>query len=176
MDTDRAYITLREVVDDIAYDFKYRQNLPVPQQSSVLNADQMPFALNVNANSCTASSEAPAPERKSAARKHNAKIYRVGFATVFAAALTFFVFKSVNHGDNHANHMENPVVSVVSGDKSADSLFNRYIYMASRYLEGGDFDPEDFKDCIAKAEAIKSGDAKVQELNRRFEATYRGRE
>ncbi|MBO7462883.1 MAG: caspase family protein [Bacteroidales bacterium] len=178
MDTDRAYITLREVVDDIAYDFKYRQNLPVPQQSSVLNADQMPFALNVNANNSAASSAAPAPERKSAVRRHNAKITRVGFATVFAAALTFFVFKSANHGDNRANDMEIPVVSVVenNGDVAADSLFNRYVYMASRYLEGGDFDPEDFKDCIAKAEAIKSGDAKVHELNRRFEATYRGRE
>ncbi len=49
MDTDRPYVTLREVVDDIASDFKYKKNLPVPQQSSMLNADQMPFAVNVAA-------------------------------------------------------------------------------------------------------------------------------
>lgn len=53
-----------------------------------------------------------------------------------------------------------------------DSLFNRYVYMASRYLEGGDFDPEDFKDCINKAEALKSGDPKVYELNQRFNAIF----
>jgi hypothetical protein len=51
MDIDRPYLTLREIVDDIRYDFKHnKKELPLPQQSSVLNADQMPFALNVVKN------------------------------------------------------------------------------------------------------------------------------
>lgn len=47
LDIDKPYLTLRDIVDDISVDFKERNNLPVPQQSCVLNADQMPFALNV---------------------------------------------------------------------------------------------------------------------------------
>jgi tetratricopeptide (TPR) repeat protein len=46
MDIDKPYLTLREIVDDISDDFKGRKNMPCPQQSCVLNADMMPFALN----------------------------------------------------------------------------------------------------------------------------------
>lgn len=264
MDTDRPYVTLREVVDDIAYDFKYRHNLPVPQQSSVLNADQMPFAINVNCNNAEAAvaptvsvpesdnvyddffaKYANANSAKTKKAKKAAKIAKVGFWTVFAAALMFFVMMSANSGDRHESDVVIPVEMVkvdsaktnvkapanansnskkvrmdekfedYSLEKQADllmksneesnynvaldlyakaltvqpyndrvrakydalngkidSLFNRYVYMASRYLEGGDFDPEDFKDCISKAEALRSGDPKVYELNQRFYANF----
>ena len=266
MDSDRPYLTLREVVDDIAYDFKYRHNLPVPQQSSVLNADQMPFAINVNCNNAEAAvaptvSEpesdnvydeffvkyANANSAKTKKAKKAAKIAKAGFWTVFATALMFFVFMSANSADHYNNDNAMPAVVSVNNNAPAkndvetpkrvdnksknirvddnfddyslekqadllmkndeignynvaldlyakalavqpyndkvrakydalnnkiDSLFDRYVYMASRYLEGGDFDPEDFKDCINKAEALKSGDPKVYELNQRFYAIY----
>ncbi|MCQ2253071.1 MAG: caspase family protein [Bacteroidales bacterium] len=50
MDMDKPYITLRDIVDDIRDEFKGRKNMPIPQQSSMLNADQMPFAMNVAAS------------------------------------------------------------------------------------------------------------------------------
>ena len=263
MDTDRPYLTLREVVDDIAYDFKYRHNLPVPQQSSVLNADQMPFAVNVNCANAEVAAPVCEPESdnvydeffakyanansaKTKKVKKAAKVAKVGFWTVFAAALMLFVFMSANSGEQYNNDKAIPIEMVkkapannnvdtiknvaptksknirvdnnfddYSLEKQADllmkndeignynvaldlyakaltvqpyndrvrakydalnnkidSLFNRYVYMASRYLEGGDFDPEDFKDCINKAEALKSGDPKVYELNQRFNAIF----
>ncbi|MBR3713059.1 MAG: hypothetical protein IKM98_07650, partial [Bacteroidales bacterium] len=174
-----------------------------------------------------------------------AKVAKVGFWTVFAAALMLFVFMSANSGHNNNDNAMPTAVSVTKApakndvdtskhivsksknirvddnfddyslEKQADllmkndeignynvaldlyakalsvqpyndrvrakydalnnkidSLFNRYVYMASRYLEGGDFDPEDFKDCINKAEALKSGDPKVYELNQRFNAIF----
>lgn len=265
MDSDRPYLTLREVVDDIAYDFKYRHNLPVPQQSSVLNADQMPFAINVNCSNAEVANPVCVPEAdnvydeffakyanansvKTKKAKKAAKLAKIGFWAVFAAALMFLVFMSTN-STVHRNHdnakpavattitkapakkndvdtskrevskvqnirvdnkfddyslekqadllMKNdeignynvaldlyakaltvqPYNDRVRGKYNAlhnkiDSLFDRYVYMASRYLEGGDFDPEDFKDCINKAEALKSGDPKVYELNQRFNANY----
>ncbi|MBQ5551031.1 MAG: hypothetical protein IIT32_08215, partial [Bacteroidales bacterium] len=261
MDSDRPYLTLREVVDDIAYDFKYRHNLPVPQQSSVLNADQMPFAVNVNCANAEVAAPVCEPESdnvydeffakyanansaKTKKAKKAAKVAKVGFWTVFAAALMLFVFMSANSGHNNNDNAMPTAVSVTKApannvdtiktvapksknirvdnnfddyslEKQADllmkndeignynvaldlyakaltvqpyndrvrakydalnnkidSLFNRYVYMASRYLEGGDFDPEDFKDCINKAEALKSGDPKVYELNQRFITFY----
>jgi|GEM_PF-2057985 len=265
MDSDRPYLTLREVVDDIAYDFKYRHNLPVPQQSSVLNADQMPFAINVNCSNAEVANPVCVPEAdnvydeffakyanansvKTKKAKKAAKLAKIGFWAVFAAALMFLVFMSANstvhrHHDNakpavattitkapakkndvdtskrEVSKVQNirvdnkfddyslekqadllmkndeignynvaldlyakaltvqPYNDRVRGKYDAlhnkiDSLFNRYVYMASRYLEGGDFDPEDFKDCINKAEALKSGDPKVYELNQRFNAIY----
>ena len=373
MDTDRPYLTLREVVDDIAYDFKYNKNLPVPQQSSVLNADQMPFAVNVavaanmssalpaieteaekanesevesawqkalNANTIAAyyqfverfakSKYAKTAENKIVAleedekwaktesictliayesykkaypfgkyisqanakiaefknRKNDdemwniaysanteakykeyismypngahiveannklheiagSKIARIGFWAVFVVALTFFVFKSGNGNDHYngtivipSDSIQAPAATPADTTKSfadktknirvdenydayslerqadillkndemgdynvclqkyemaltiqpdnerirtkynelknkIDSLFDRYVYMASRYLDGGDFDPNDFKECINKAEALKSGDPKVYELNQKFNALFK---
>ena len=245
MDSDRPYLTLREVVDDIAYDFKYRHNLPVPQQSSVLNADQMPFAVNVNCANAEVAAPVCEPESdnvydeffakyanansaKTKKAKKAAKVAKVGFWTVFAAALMLFVFMSVTKApakndvdtskhivsksknirvdDNFDDYsLEKQADLLMKNDEignynvaldlyakaltvqpyndrvrakydalnnKIDSLFNRYVYMASRYLEGGDFDPEDFKDCINKAEALKSGDPKVYELNQRFITFY----
>ncbi len=46
MEISSPELTLREIVDDIISDFRYK-NLPVPQQSCILNADKMPFAHNI---------------------------------------------------------------------------------------------------------------------------------
>ena len=108
MDTERPYVTLREVVDDIAYDFKYHKNLPAPQQSSVLNADQMPFAVNIAADADKISTafayEPVIKNRKTSKKMINTPYTHVGFWAVFAMALTFFVFKSNNtvHIDSNA--------------------------------------------------------------------------
>lgn len=46
MDISSPELTLREIVDDIASDFRGK-NLPTPQQSCMLNVDRMPFAHNI---------------------------------------------------------------------------------------------------------------------------------
>ena len=47
MSVNRPYLTLRDIVEDIAVDFKERTNMPLPQISSVQSVDKMPFAYNV---------------------------------------------------------------------------------------------------------------------------------
>jgi len=47
LDINRPYLTLRDIVEDIAADFKERPNMPLPQISSVQTVDKMPFAYNV---------------------------------------------------------------------------------------------------------------------------------
>jgi hypothetical protein len=130
METERPYVTLREVVDDIAYDFKYHKNLPAPQQSSVLNADQMPFAVNIAADAdkiSTAFAYEPTviKNRKTSKKKMvNTPYARVGFWAVFAMALTFFVFKSNNtiHFDNNTVLIDSNAVHIDSNAvKSTDS-------------------------------------------------------
>ena len=46
MDISKPELTLREIVDDIRNDFRFK-NLPIPQQSCMLNVDHMPFAHNI---------------------------------------------------------------------------------------------------------------------------------
>lgn len=48
MDIDKPFLSLRDIVEDIALEFMGK-NLPKPQQSSMLNADKMPFVKNVRA-------------------------------------------------------------------------------------------------------------------------------
>jgi len=56
MDINSPFLTLRDIVEDIAWDFMGK-NLPKPQQSSMLNADKMPFVKNVRAKNMKFESE-----------------------------------------------------------------------------------------------------------------------
>ncbi len=56
MDIQKPFLSLRDIVEDIALEFMDK-NLPKPQQSSMLNADKMPFVKNVRAKNIKFESE-----------------------------------------------------------------------------------------------------------------------
>ena len=53
-----------------------------------------------------------------------------------------------------------------------DSIYDRNIYMAKRYLASGkksEFDPEDFFECLRTATRVLGGSADAEELRKKYE-------